>query len=164
MKDDRDRHVYHGSSNAFAVAEPRKNIRVQDERVIFDAVSFHATPHRWIALAYTYKKRQEYNLVGEQIFLTMGVSLYDHVKRIAIYGFESLEKSLKILYGDGGFIYTFDAGDFIHTEGLGNLEVVVQKSVLPISAERIEDPVRELREAGVTFDFIDLSDSKNRDE
>lgn len=132
-----------------------------EEVVTFKDISFHATPHRWIALAYTYDSNETYEFEGKRIRYNMGVSLYDNTKSIAVYGFNSLEESLEKLYGKGGYVYHYDADHFFYTEGLGNLEVITQKEIDPIRVESIENPVEELRKEGVTFEFIDLALPEN---
>ncbi len=160
-------YVYHGSPvRSFEVVTPKRNKRVQisnktgEHEVIFDDISFHATPYKWIGIAYTYHSKP-YEIDGKQAHYNMGVSLYVHEKKLTIYGFESLEKSLEKLYGDGGYLYVFDKKDFFHTKGLGNLEVITKEAIKPVSIERITDPVKKLKELGVEFEFIDLSKPEN---
>lgn len=159
--------VYHGSPREFGTVKPRENIRMRIEKgeeiVTFKDISFHATPHRWIALAYTYNASESFNLEGKQIRYNMGVDLYDNNKSISIYGFGSLEESLEKLYGEGGYLYQYDADHFFYTEGLGDLEVITQKEIDPIHAESIKNPVEELKKEGVTFDFIDLALPENEE-
>jgi len=158
-------YVYHGSPRSFTTATPKRNVRSRykngEEEVIFDDASFHATPHRWIALAYTYNPKQTYKLDGKKVYYNIGVSLYDSRKMVSILGFGSLENSLKKLYGKGGYLLTFDGKEFFHTEGLGDLEVITQKPIRPESVERIEDPVAQLKEVGVMFQFVDLARQEN---
>jgi hypothetical protein len=61
------------------------------------------------------------------------------------------------LYGDGGYVMTFRKEDFFHTTGLGAHEVITQKSLEPLSIERVDDPVAELKKMGIRFNFIDLA-------
>jgi hypothetical protein len=157
--------VYHGSDEVFDEAVPRRNIRTKSDKfggevVIFDEESFHATPYRWIALAYTDSKKT-FEINGRTAVYGMGVSLYDNNKVVAIYGIESLEQSLKQLYGNGGYLYHFNKDKFLYKEGLGNNEVVTNESIKPLKVERIDDPVKEMQKEGVTFEFIDLSLPKN---
>ena len=161
--------VYHGSpTRSFEIVTPKRNIRKGISKdngemvTIFDDISFHATPYKWIALAYTYLSKP-YEIDGKTAHYNMGVSLYTHEKKLRIYGFESLEKSLEKLYGGGGYLYLFDKNKFFHTEGLGHLEVITKESIKPISIERIDNPVKELRELGVEFEYIDLSKPENED-
>jgi hypothetical protein len=123
--------------------------------VIFDQESFHATPYKWIALAYTYKSTP-FEINGKTAHYNMGVSLYDNTNEVDIFGLNTLEESLKILYGDGGYLYHFDKDKFLHKEGLGNLEVIAEEPTRPVTVERIDDPVAEMKKLGVTFRFIDL--------
>jgi hypothetical protein len=143
--------VYHGSADLIERIEPRKNIRFANEKIIWDAVSFHATPYRWIALAYTRAKG-----VPE----TTGVDLYELNPVVDVFGPATLEEALTSLYGKGGYLYEFNASDFSHAEGLGNLEVFTGKSVEPIQITRIEDPVAEMRAEGVEFRFERRRDPK----
>lgn len=156
-------YIYHGSKEPFDIAIPKRQIRMKkdangERQVIFDQVSFHATPYRWIALAYTYDHKP---IPGEgDMYFNMGVDLYEHELEIDIYGTGSLEESLRMLYGEGGYVLGFEKQDFFHMEGLGNLEVISTKPVKPVSVERIEDPVYEMRKAGVHFCFIDVMASQ----
>ena len=140
--------VYHGSAELFDIAKPHQNRRIDArgdvEKIIWNAESFHATPHRWIALSYIKKKK---------IPETTGISLYRLEKIVTIYGTTTLEDALEKLYGSGGYLYVFDARDFKHSEGLGTLEVVSMIPVKPIRIERINDPIVEMRHEGVTFNF-----------
>ena len=161
--------VFHGTDKLFDQerAIPRLNRRVHtDEKgeqvVHFEKVSFHATPHRWIALAYTYTENKSREVNGETYRYNMGVSLYENTKQVAIYGFGSLEESLSVLYGDGGYLYHFNGNDFYYTEGLGNLEVIVENPTEPMRVERIDNPVEEMKKEGVTFHFFDLSLPENK--
>lgn len=168
MKEDAQ-YVFHGSPVLLEgeAAVPKRNIRSRGEgdkeEIIFDDISFHATPYRWIALAYTYTSRQEYDLDGRKVYYNMGVSLYEYDPIIDVYGFESLEKSLEKLYGAGGYVYIFDKAHFFHTKGLGALEVITQMSVQPVRIEWVGDPMTELKKSGVTFRFIDLARPENAD-
>jgi len=92
----------------------------------------------------------------------MGVDLYRHKKQLDIYGIGSLEESLKVLYAKGGYVSTFRADDFFHTDGLGHLEVITTKPVEPLSVEYIEDPVGELRKAGIRFRFVDAGEDRHK--
>ena len=161
--------VYHGSPKEFdsdyAVPRPNKRTRVEngEEVAIFDQESFHATPHKWIALAYTYKATPR-EVDGEAVgHYNMGVSLYENTKEIAVYGYGSLEESLHQLYGEGGYLYHFDKDTFIYKEGLGPMEVIAEEPTKPVTVEKIEDPVAELRNLGVTFKFFDLALPENAD-
>lgn len=130
-------------------------------KVIFNDTSFHATPHRWIALAYTYDGRQEFEHNGRRIHYNMGVDLYGNDKEIAVYGAGSLEESLAKLYGKGGYVYHYDANHFFYTEGLGNREVITKEEIDAIEAEHITNPVEELEQEGVEFRFFDLTLPEN---
>ncbi len=157
--------VFHGSPKVFdaETANPRLNERLSSEgEVIFSEESFHATPHKWIALAYTYTPKPIEGL-GEDAFYSMGVNLYSDEKEVAIFGVDSLEKSLAHLYELGGYVYHFDNGDFIYKEGLGSQEVISTSPTTPLHMEKVEDPVKEMRELGVNFHFIDLSLPENTD-
>jgi hypothetical protein len=76
-------------------------------------------------------------------------------------GFESLEKSLEKLYGEGGYLFLFEKEKFFHTEGLGDLEVITKEHLKPFKVERIDDPIAELKKLGISFTFRDLSEQKN---
>ena len=162
--------VYHGSPREFnsEYAVPKRNIRTKWDNVtksnktIFDQESFHATPYKWIALAYTYRS-EPFEIDGKKAHYNMGVSLYDDTTEISVYGFNSLEDSLRVLYGNGGYLYIFYADNFIHKDGLGNREVISEKSVKPVAVEHISDPVSEIQKLGVTFKFIDLALPENED-
>lgn len=158
-----DKFAFHGSPIKFDSdhAIPRLNTRIRtdesgQEKVIFEEESFHATPYKWIALAYTYSPKP-FEIDGKTSHYNMGVSLYENNMTVCVLGFGSLEKSLEELYGDGGYLYHFDKDEFIYKEGLGNLEVIVSKPTKPVTVERIENPVEEMRKLGVKFTFVDLS-------
>jgi hypothetical protein len=158
--------VFHGSPKKFdaETANPRLNQRIDAEgKVVFNEESFHATPHKWIALAYTYTAKRIEEL-GEEAFYSMGVDLHSDEKVVTILGVGSLEESLKSLYETGGYVYHFDNGDFFYKEGLGNQEVIATSPTKPLQMERVEDPVKEMQDLGVTFYFIDLSLPENTDQ
>lgn len=160
-----DTYVYHGSKDLFESVVPKRQVRSRadkdgNNRVIFDQVSFHATPYKWIALAYTYNPKR-YEIDGKIAHYNIGVDLYEHRKELEIFGFESLESSLEKLYGDGGYLFVFEKGAFFHVEGLGNLEVITKDSLTPVRVDRIDDPVKVLRELGVSFRYTDLSLPEN---
>jgi hypothetical protein len=170
MENSNDKLVYHGTPLKFdsEYAHPKRNVRSAwnskngSYDVIFDQESFHATPYKWIALAYTYKPAP-YEIDGKTAHYNMGVSLYDDVTEVVIFGFNSLDDSLKILYGDGGYLYHFDKDKFLYKEGLGNREVIIEEPIKPITVEWIEDPVAEMKKMGVAFRFIDLALPENED-
>jgi len=162
------KYVYHGSpTNSFEIVKPKRNIRTQlskrthKEEILFDQVSFHATPYRWIAVAYTYHGNIPFEIDGKMAHYNIGVSLYTNTRKLTIYGFKSLENSLERLYGKGGYLYIFDEKDFVHGKGLGNLEVITKDTVSPLSIEKIDNPIKELKKMKVDFEFIDLSEPKN---
>lgn len=163
--------VFHGSHERFGTAVPRQNRRIRGRpgsegyEVIFDRVSFHATPYRWIGLAYTYDP-VPVPFEGRHVRHNMGVSLYrdsGEETQVHVHGFGSLEESLRALYGQGGYLYVFEKERFHHAEGLGDLEVISTVAVDPVRVERIEDPVAEMRQTGVKFKFVDLADPANAD-
>jgi hypothetical protein len=163
MKD--KKYVYHGSQKFHDKAIPVRNRRSRKQKgetvvTIFDQDSFHATPYKWIAVAYTYTPAH-YEIDGKMAHYNMGVDLYNHEKKLGIYGFESLEKSLKALYGNGGYVTSFYAKDFHHTEGLGNLEVITTKELEAVKVEHIEDPLSFLKNEGIEFEYIDLDKPEN---
>lgn len=145
-------YVYHGSAQRIPEVIPKRNVRRDSlGGVIWDKTSFHATPYKWIALAYIRKKDAEE---------TTGVDLYREKKVIEIYGRTTLEDALRNLYGSGGYIYTFDAKDFSWEEGLGNLEVFTSSSIRPIKEEHIVDPVTDMKKLGIEFVFIRTDEPK----
>ncbi len=166
MEDFSNEFVFHGSHEKFEPVTPKRNKRIRAsketgiEEVIFDEISFHATPYRWIALAYTYSPKK-FEVDGKQVYYNMSVDLYEHRKELFIYGIGTLEESLDKLYGDGGYLYQFDKNKFYYKEGLGNLEVIVNETVEPIEVKKIESPLLELQKEGVVFKFVDLSLSEN---
>lgn len=160
-----EKFVFHGSPRQFdaETANPKLNQRINAAgETIFNEESFHATPHKWIALAYTYTPKPIEGL-GEEAYYSMGVNLYSDKKEVAIYGVGSLEESLEHLYGNGGYLYHFDNGDFIYKEGLGSQEVIANSPTTPLHSERVENPVKTMQELGVTFHFIDVSLEENSD-
>lgn len=159
------KYVYHGSQKFHDKAVPVRNRRSKKQKdgtvvTIFDQESFHATPHKWIAVAYTYTPAR-YEIDGKTAHHNIGVDLYDHKKKLEIYGFESLEKSLKALYGEGGYVTSFNAKDFHYTEGLGNLELITTKEIDAVEVEQIKDPLSFLKKEGVEFEYIDLGKPEN---
>ena len=168
MENANDRFVYHGSPREFdsEQATPKRNIRQNWNQksnayeVIFDQESFHATPYKWIALAYTYKS-VPFVINEKTAHYNMGVSLYNNTNEVDILGFVSLEESLKVLYGEGGYLYYFDKDNFFYKEGLGDLEVIAEEAVTPIIVERVNDPITEMKKLGVTFKFTDLALEEN---
>ena len=161
-----EKYVYHGSEDRLEAINPTRHLRARKDKegnitTIFDDISFHATPYKWIALAYTYDPKP-YVIDGRTIHYSMGVSLYNPINElITILGFESLEKSLEVLYGDGGWLAIFEKDKFFHIEGLGDLEVVTKEVIAPVKVERIADPVRELATLGISFRFVDLGKPEN---
>jgi len=147
----------------------KKNIRKKWNKdsesydVIFDQESFHATPHKRIALAYTYKS-VPYEINGKMAHYNIGVSLYNNTNEVTILGFNSLEDSLRKLYDQGGYVYLFDKDKFQYKKGLGNLEVIAEKPTKPIGVERIDDPVEEMKKLGVTFNFVNLALPENENQ
>lgn len=157
--------IFHGSPRPFdaETANPKLNQRHNEEgELIFNEESFHATPHKWIALAYTYTSKKIEGL-PDNAYYSMGVDLYSDKKEVAIFGTESLEDSLTELYGAGGYVYHFHNGDFVYKDGLGSQEVVASSPTTPLEMERVEDPVSELLSMGVAFNFYDLSLPENQD-
>ncbi len=162
-----EQYVYHGSHELFETVEPKRQRRSRkgkegEYETIFDEVSFHSTPYRWIALAYIFTPKK-YLFEGKTCSYLMGVDLYKHTESVEIFGFESLEKSLQAMYCDGGYLFVFDKQDFFYTEGLGNLEVITKDNLKPFKIERIDDPVAELKKLGITFGFVDLAKPENAD-
>lgn len=160
-----EKYVYHGSHELFGTVIPKRQVRYHkdenDKDVIdFEEISFHATPYRWIALAYTYDGKP-YSIAGKIAHYNMGVSLFENEEKLAIFGFESLEKSLEKLYGAGGYLYIFEKEKFFYTKGLGDLEVITKDHIEPYKVERIDDPLAELKNLGITFEFRDLSKPEN---
>ena len=161
-----EKFVFHGSPREFdaETANPRLNQRINAEgETVFNEESFHATPHKWIALAYTYTPKFIEGL-GEDTFYSMGVNLHSDEKMVMILGVGSLEESLNQLYGAGGYLYHFDNGDFLYKEGLGSQEVVATSPTQPLHIEKVEDPVKEMINMGVSFHFVDLSLPENADQ
>jgi hypothetical protein len=164
-----EHYVFHGSHELFETAIPKRQIRKGKNQngdgfiTIFDDISFHATPYKWIAINYTcICQNVSYN--GKEYWHNTGVSLKNYKEEIEVYGVESLEKSLEVLFGKGGYLFTFDNKDFVTQEGLGMLEVIAKQEVKPLSIERVDDPVSELKKLGITFTFIDMTLPENQQE
>ena len=160
------KYVYHGSPTLFKKATPKRQLRSRNDKngklkIVFDEISFHATPYKSIALAYIYTSKP-HKMRTRNAHYNMGVSLYENQDELGIYGFGSLEESLEKLYGDGGYLFTFKKEDFFTMEGLGNLEVITTKDIVPHKTEWIEDPLRELKKLGIKFVFIDLGKAENK--
>lgn len=156
-----EKFIFHGSHESFDIAIPRRNRRLSKDPnsegwiTKFDEISFHATSYYWIALSYT-RHAQMVMRDGKEYWFTMGVDLKKYKEEVAVYGLESLEKTLEVLYGKGGYILKFDKNDFFTQEGLGVLEMIVKKETKPLSIERVDDPVGELKKLGIPFVFKDL--------
>lgn len=156
--------VYHGSQKKRNKSIPTNHRRSRNvdgkKEVIFNQMSFHASPEYWIALSYTYTP-VIFSFDEHQIYYNVEVDLYENKKEIVIHGINSLEESLNRLYSKGGYISSFYQNDFFHTSGLGNLELITNKEILAVNITRIEDPVAQLQSLGIKFIFIDLSKRKN---
>jgi len=169
MNNPDEKYVYHGSHELFETAIPKRQRRKSKSFngkgwvTVFDEISFHTTPYKWIALNYICQC-QNISYEGKEYWHATGVSLKKYKEKIEVYGVESLEKSLEILYGKGGYLFTFDAKHFHHQEGLGELERISKKDMKPLSVERINDPVAELKKLGIAFKFIDITLPENQSE
>lgn len=91
----------------------------------------------------------------------MGVNLYNNNHTIQITGKKSLEYSLNKLYGNGGYLYTFDAKDFKFVTGLGTSEVITTEPLKYKKREFIKDIVKEMKKIGVKFIFVDETKESN---
>jgi hypothetical protein len=158
-------YVYHGSPINFDIGKPSYTQRGTLDKINYKGVSFHATPHRYIALNYL-AKRTPFTYKGDKYHYTTGVSLFQANKFISIYGYKSLEDSLNIIYGDGGYLYTFDAKDFHWVEGLGPLEVISLEPLKPIKKEFIsgKELLEEMKKEGVQFRFKDITKDEKQME
>jgi hypothetical protein len=161
-----EKYVYHGSCEPFDVAIPKRQKRAEVSKtgitkVIFDDISFHATPYEWIAIAYIEDENHFEVIDDKKVYYKKGVDLYKYTEEIEIYGFKSLEISLGKIYSVPGFLYSFDKDSFSHTQGIGNLEVIARQSIGPISIKRINNPRNELEKLGIKFRFIDLYKPEN---
>ncbi len=154
-----ENYVFHGSHELFDVVVPKRQIRKNlnketgEYETVFDDISFHATPYKWIAIAYicTHNK---FEREGFWYHYTKGVNLKEYEEVVEV---DSMEESMKELYGDGGYLYTYDKNEFHHAEGLGMLELITKGSIRPIQVERIDDPVAELKKLGIEFTFTDMT-------
>lgn len=155
--------VYHGSRLKFDIAKPSFTMRAKlikgERHVAYEGISLHASPHKWIALSYT-DNRQWFIKNGKKEYFRVGVSLFNNNKKIYITGKRNLEYSLKKIYGNGGYLYTFDAKNFKHVKGLGPLEVLSYEEQKPNRIEFIKNPVKEMKKLGVNFIFIDITKNK----
>lgn len=150
------KYVYHGSEYMHTSSVPTRNCRITNGNVMFDKMSFHATPHKWIAVAYTYTPK-EYTVNGKKYHYNIGVNLKKYSKDLYICGTQSLEHSLKQLYGNGGYITKFRAENFYWQEGLGSEEVIIEKEINCEESEFIEDPVSFLNQNGIKFHFKEIA-------
>jgi len=157
--------VYHGTNKPKQFSNPIIHRRTKlidgNMKSIFNEKSFHASPIRWIALAYTYTPKT-FLIDGKEVFYNIEIDLYENTQEIIIHGIESLEKSLSELYGDGGYILEFGSEHFHHKIGLGCLEVISKEILLPDKIIFIVNPVIELKKEHVNFKFTDLSKDKNQ--
>ena len=153
--------VYHGSLHNFKVAKPfytrRSHIKNGKSIIDYEGISLHATPYKWMALAYT-GNRLPYTYNGIKKIFEFGVPIKqkndDFERNIFIYGKKSLEYSLKKLYGNGGYLYTFNENKFEWVNGLGINEVISYDDQVPQKIKFIKDPVKEMKKLGVNFVFI----------
>ena len=155
--------VYHGSPKKFTMAKPSYTKRVHNDKngkriIDYEGVSLHVTPYIWIALAYTFAHNKSFIHKGKKFYYSMGVNLktVNKIKIIYIYGKNSLEYSLEKLYGNGGYLYTFDKNNFHTEKGLGINELISYEEQKPKSIKYIKNIVKEMKKEGVKFDFIDV--------
>lgn len=155
--------VYHGSTHKFKIAKPTSTSRghMKNKKIIIDykGISLHATPYKWIALAYT-GNRLPYKHKGVKKIFNFGVPVkkkdYEFKRKIVgIYGKYSLEYSLNKLYGKGGYLYTFNQNKFKWVKGLGINEVISYKEQVPKKIKFVKNPVKEMKKLGVNFVFVD---------
>lgn len=156
-----ERFVYHGSPYLLTEGKPSFHRRVSRSGVLFSGITFHATPIKWIAAAYTYQPKV-FTLDGRCAYYNVGINLKKHERVIDIYGINSLEFSLKELYGNGGYITMYDPKSFTHKHGLGALECIAYENCTPLKIEYIDNPIKLLTQEGILFRFIDLSIPRNR--
>lgn len=121
---------YHGSNNYKDYWIPTIHTRKYRGNIIFRNKSFHVTPYEWIAVVYTYNPKP-FLIGGKVARVNVGVNLKEYSKIVDIYGINSLEYTLNMLYGDGGFITEFNKNDFFTTAGLGALELISDQIVYP---------------------------------
>jgi hypothetical protein len=138
--------VFHGSSHLFEIAKPNFTQRIsRGGEVTYQGTSLHATPHLWIALAYTATKGGSSNF---------GVSLFTNDKIVLVFGTASLDQSLTGMYGGDRYVYEFPAESFAWKKGLGPLEVVSFEEQKPLKTITVHDAVATMKEAGVKFVFV----------
>lgn len=151
--------MYHGSPHKFDIAEPNKTVRFRwkdgKQIIKYSGVSLHVTPCKWIALSYI-GTRATFIKNGKRKRFLVGVSLYNNDHVVSIFGKKNLEYSLKKIYGKGGYLYTFDTKHFTNVPGLGPLESISLTSQKPSKREFIKNPVKKMKELGVTFEFKEL--------
>ena len=160
-------YVYHGSYLNFDIAKPSRTgrgyLNKKGEFVrTYEGVSLHATPYKWIALSYMANKRAKFVHKGKNIRFKSGVTVAKkeedfYNKEITICGKRSLEYSLEKIFGDGGYLYTFDAKHFKHVKGLGENEVMSLKELKPLKKQFVKDIVSMMKKEGVKFEFEDLT-------
>ena len=87
--------VYHGSEHNFDIGKPSYTKRVGNvngKRVVnYEGKSFHATPHKWIALSYIFEKNPIFIHKGEKEYFSRTVSLFNNNHLLLIFGKKSLE-------------------------------------------------------------------------
>ena len=156
--------VYHGSQHKFDIARPsftRRGKMINGEfKLAYEGISLHATPYKWIALAYT-GKIVDFKHKKDILSIVWGVPVKnkdDEFKQkiVGIYGKRSLKYSLDKLYGNGGYLYTFNAKNFKWVKGLGKNEVISYKEEIPDKIEFIKNPVKKMKKLGVKFVFINI--------
>ena len=162
--------VYHGSYLNFDIAKPSRTGRWdwnEKGKLVrtYEGVSLHATPYKWIAMTYMRNKRAKFIHKGKKKSFRAGVPVGKksedfYNKEIDIYGKRSLEYSLEKIFGDGGYLYTFDAKHFKHIKGLGENEVASFEEQKPEKKQFIKNPVEMMKKEGVKFVFKDLTKSE----
>ena len=160
-------YVYHGSYLNFDIAKPsltgRWDFNEKGKLVrTYKGVSLHATPYKFIAMAYMRNKRAKFIHKGKKKSFSVAVAVGKksedfYNKEIDIYGKRSLEYSLEKIFGEGGYLYTFDAKHFKHVKGLGENEVISLKELKPLKKQFVKDIVGMMKKEGVKFIFHDLT-------
>ena len=160
-------YVYHGSSHDFDIAKPSDTSRWDRTSSgklvrVYKGISLHATPYKWIGLSYIADKKISFTHNRKTYRFGKGVDVKTknegfYNKEVEILGKKSLEYSLEKLYGEGGYLYTFDAKHFKHIKGLGENEVMSLEEQKPLKKQFIKDPVKMMKKEGVKFIFVDLT-------
>ena len=82
-----EKYVYHGSKELFETVVPKRQRRAKitkagEIKTFYDGISFHATPYKWIALAYIDNQEPYEMLDGKGVHYNRGIDLYKYIEEV----------------------------------------------------------------------------------